>query len=177
MAGRTRHPPTYFPSLLRVALGMHRVRFVSHWHALRVGVAVMARQLSYIGAISASIAVFNLLPVVGLDGHYTLHVITPPRARALSCTHPCSTASLTRMPCACLLHACLVLWASAGNVGHSQCKERAAAGSKRGKRMARTVCQGNQLVTSRVPRLQRLTPLNTLISSSQAIVPVRGANK
>jgi hypothetical protein len=89
---------------------------------LRVRVAVMARQLSYIGAISASIAVFNLLPVVGLDGHYTLHVITPPLhptpdnppARALCCTHPCSTQSLTRVSCACvscacLLHACLGL--------------------------------------------------------------------
>lgn len=56
MAGLTRHPPTYFPSLLRVALGIHRVRFVSHWHALRVGVAVMARQLSCIGAMFVTAA-------------------------------------------------------------------------------------------------------------------------
>ena len=53
---------------------------------------VIARQLTYIAAISASIAIFNLLPVIGLDGYYTLHVTLPlPRRR-----HSRTRAGVTR---------------------------------------------------------------------------------
>ncbi len=56
---------------------------------------VIARQLTYIAAISASIAVFNLLPVSGLDGYYTLHVTLPPPcpAAAAAARVPASHAS------------------------------------------------------------------------------------